>query len=111
MSIVFKILHLPSGDFIKAFRDSNRSTETIFYDSASAMRFLDRIVNNASYISGGPIHDYYIGPTQIAKYIPIPLLAEFELLPFDFDDLTELEQTRVLRLDEYRSPRREYELL
>ena len=111
MTIVFKILHIPSGDFIRAFRDSNRSTETIFYDSSSALRFLDRIVNRDSYISGGPIHDYYIGPIQISKYIPTPLLTEFELLPFDFDSLTELEQTRVVRLEEYRPIRREYELL
>jgi hypothetical protein len=96
MSIVFKILHIPSGEFITAFKSSGYTSEVMFYDSVSAIQFLGCIANQVSYISGGPIDDFYLGSVPIIKYHPSPLLSEFELLPFELETLPEVEQHRVL---------------
>ena len=98
MSIVFKILHIPSGNFITAFKSSGYSSEVMFYDVESALKFLGFVANNVKYISGGPINDFYLGTEPLTKYWPIPLLSEFELLPFDQDSLAEFEQQRVLHI-------------
>lgn len=102
MSIVFKILHIPSGSFITAFGHSGVTTEAIFYDPDSAVNFLDLIKYNTSYISGGPIMDFHIGKIPIVEYNPIPILSEFELLPFELDDLPEIEQHRILNVPQLR---------
>lgn len=101
MAIVFKVLHIPSGEFVTAFRHSNITTEAIFYDSSSALLFLSLVVENSPYISGGPIHDYCLGHVPISAYTPVPLLNEFELLPFNEEDLPEIEQNRILTLKGY----------
>jgi hypothetical protein len=98
MSIVFKILHIPSGDFITAFKSSGYTSEVMFYDSISAIQFLGCVANQVNYISGGPIDDFYLGSVPITEYRPSPLLSEFELLPFELETLPEVEQHRVLHL-------------
>lgn len=99
MSIVFRILHIPSGSFVTAFKHKTEmGREAIFYDSSSALVFLDLVVNRAKYISGGPIYDYLLGDVAISEYKPTPILSEFELLPVNSENLSARQQNGILVL-------------
>lgn len=97
--IVFRILHIPTGDFITAFKESSgQASEVSFYDVESAMWFLRELSDSKTYIAGGPITDFKLGNMPINWMSPFPHLSEFELLPFEFSSLSQQDKDRVFRV-------------